>query len=479
MKKILLVLLVISGLFINADSQPCTLGNPGVKLNYTTPEGANCKIGIDLYFDLKHNPGGKWFWVHIWPSSAYANWNYSSPPTMANGGLVGSIASFGVEHQGTNLIVQTSYPPDISAPGFQSGGLTVSEGVGTMAGSERYTVKNLVLTVPGGCNIPQSFTADVWESQSAQSQNVHCFVKGMNFYANDPTVIGLMYCEPPRRYAFTIETINSVGMTVTYKVYIDDGDGIFNSSTDNILVNSGTAVLDASNLYKYQSGVQNYLPYSGQKPYADRDLWVEVTAATVPNAIYAQIVNSCIPLPVNITSFTANRNGEKAELKWTTSMENNNKGFYVERSKVNGGWESVAFIPTKATNGNSDHEIFYGFSDYNISRGVSLYRLRQVDVDNKARYSNTVAIKGVAQSADLIVYPNPYRSGEITIVTDQIQGEFTVKLIDMNGRLVKEWINPGDGKLFLNTIISPGIYTLQAWSKSIGQMGQAKLVILR
>lgn len=466
----------MGGFFHPAGAQPCTLGNPGVKLNYSITEGANCKIGIDLYFDLKHNPGGKWFWVHIWPTSAYSNWSYNNPPTIANGGLTGSIATFGVEHQGTDLVVQTSYPPDNTVPGFQYEGLIVTEATSSVTGAERYTVKNLVLIVPGGCNIPQSFTADVWESQSAASQNVHCFVKGMVFYANDPRATGFINCVVPRTYAFTISTISNADMTADYKVFIDNGDGIFNKTDDNIQVSSGTALLNAANSYRYASGSLSYLPYSGQKPYADRDLWVEVTTAAVPNAVYAHIPNTCIPLPVQLNSFTAARKDNRVELKWTTAAEINNKGFYVERKTGNNEWDRITFVSSAAAGGNSSVMIDYLYNDFNDNSTVTQYRLCQVDLDNKITYSYTRLVKGMGQPGKLLVYPNPSPDGRLVVVLNEMDRENILRLVDMNGKLVKEWMNLPDGQLTIMNL-SSGTYVLRVWNKYSNDTQQVKVII--
>lgn len=466
MKKILLAtsLIGLVSFFYNSNAQPCELGLPGVKLNYSIQNGANCTMGLDLYFDMKHNPGGKFFWVHIWPTSAYSNWGYGSPPTLANGGLTGSIASFGVEHQQNSLVVQTSYPPDPAAPGFQYAGLTVTEDVGTLVpGAERYTVKNLVLNVPGGCNTPQSFTVDIWQSQSAQAQVVHCFMKGMVFYANDPKVTGLLYCLVPRQYKFDITTINTSGLTVNYNVYIDvDGNGIYNPVVDNININSGTATMDASNGYKFSSGILNYPPYSSTKPYSDLPLWVVVSSPTLPNEAYGFITNTCIPLPVKFASFTAIRKNENVELKWATASETNNKGFYIERKITDGNWQQMGFAASKADNGNSNEMLQYQFNDFNNAKAVSQYRIAQMDMDGRTTYSDIRLVKAFGQIANLLVYPNPSPDGTLNVVMENRTATTILQLLDMNGRLVKSWANISNDKIVIENIKS-GIYILRAW----------------
>lgn len=480
MKKILLILsFLAASAFLQKGNTQCTLANPGIKWNYSQVDGANCKIGIDLYFDIIHNSGGKWVWVHIFPAGDYSNFDYSEgkPPTLANGGLVGSIATFGFFHHGTDLYVATSYSPDGGAPGFQYQYLTLAEGTGQLAGSTRYTIQNIVLTIPGGCNTAQSFKADVWESQAADAQKVHCYITEMDFVANDPTITGLLLCQNPRRYTFTVSSLMTTGsMDISYKVYIDDGDGIFNLATDNIMVFSGTTTLNAANQFKYNSGIQDYLPYSNTKPYSDRDLWVEVTSPAVPNAVYGHIINTCIPLPVKLSSFTALRTSDRVKLNWTTASEINNRGFYILRQNGNNGWQVMGYVPSAALNGNSDAPIQYSFTDMNNLGGVTQYRLQQVDMDNSITYSDIRMVKGMDQSGRLLVFPNPSPDGNLNIVLDNMGTDLNVRLIDMNGRLVKEWDRVTNGKIFVSQVAS-GMYTLRVYEKNTGQVHQMKVIV--
>jgi len=184
MKKILLIaaILTIGGFFYTSNAQ-CTFANPGIRIvGQPVTVNGKCVINLELYFEIDHNPGGKYFWVHLWPSSAYPNYGYptSQPPTTSiisggNGALDASIASFGFFHQGSTLTVQPSYPPDANAPNF-SPGVTISEieDGGELPGYDRYTVRGLTITLPQDCSIPQPITMDVWESQAAQAQTMAC-----------------------------------------------------------------------------------------------------------------------------------------------------------------------------------------------------------------------------------------------------------------------------------------------------------------
>jgi Secretion system C-terminal sorting domain len=483
MKKILLLaaLMAVAGLFNQTKAQ-CAFANAGVRLTatpYTDPNTGNCMIGIDLYFDIKHNPGGKYVYVHIWPANQYADYSYptTAPPTLTNGGLTNSIATFGFFHQGETVTLLDSYPPDANVPNYQFAGLAIVKTPGILAGSERFTVSGLIVQSAVSCTTPQLFIADAWESQSAQAQNVHCASKGLQFYANDPKIIGLMFCNVPRTYKFDVSTINAAGMTFDYKVYIDNGDRLFNKLQDTLQIGTGsTIVLNAANSYKYISPVLQYEPYSFTKPYADKSLWVVITSTSLTNEVYGRIDNLCITLPVMLKIFTAVRNDNTVNLKWTTETEINNKGFYVERKTTNGDWMTLGFVTSAAPGGNSAGTITYTFSDINIEKTSTLYRLRQVDFGEKANMSETRMVAGKDNEGRVIVYPNPTYTGELNLLFAKGETLSDIKLVNMNGQTVRQWSNFSGTKIYVNNI-TPGIYNLNVITRGTKEQFNIKVAI--
>jgi hypothetical protein len=480
MKKVILIIAMVAlgGLFNFSKADPCSFGNLGVDVKTSYNQDGKCVIEFDFYFDISHNAGGKWFWIHIWPTSSYPGiFNYAKPPTLTNTGggnghLQNSILTFGFFHQGGVIIPQPTYQPDGTVTVYSD--YDITEVAGTT--SDRYTVRGLTILLPDSCHIPQSLTADAWESQANESQTVACNSSNVPFYVNDPGLRGFLYCQAPRTFSFEVSTISNTDMNITYNVFIDDGNGIYNSATDNINVFTGSTLLNNTNSYKYQSGVQGYLPYSNQKPYADRSLWVVVTSPSRPNAFYYLITNGCAPLPVKFASFSALRNKENVTLKWVTASELNNKGFYLERKYNNTDWQVITFIASQADNGNSSDVLTYNYSDYNNLKGVSEYRIRQVDIDNKATYSEIRLVKGLDQPGSVIVYPNPSTDGQLNIVLDNMEGGADMRLIDMNGRVIKQWINVTTNRLNIN-YISSGMYTLRVWMKGATEPQHIKVIV--
>ncbi len=488
MKKILLsvLMLLLIGLS-NSTRAQCEFANPGIRIvapPYTNPAG-KCVVTMELSFDIQHNPGGKYFWIHLWPASAYPDYNYptSDPPTTSiipggNGVLDNSIASFGFYHFQGALDVLFAYPPDVNAPNFQSG-YTISEieGGGVLPGSDRYTLNGLVITLPLDCSIPQSFTADLWQSQASNAQTVACFSKGVVIYANDPKLNGFLICSAPRAYNFTITTINLSGMVVSYNAYIDDGDGVYNNATDSINIASGNNLqLDNTNNYRFVSGILNYLPYSNQKPFADRALWIVVTSPSIPNEIYLRLDNGCIPLPVQFKSFTAVRNHTNVLLNWTTASEHNNSGFAVERN-VTGTWQEISFVPSVANGGNSDIPLNYQYNDINTVNGITQYRLRQVDFSMQSKYSNVVAVRGEAQPGKIIVYPNP-SGGTVNIVFETADLARDVSLTDMTGRTINQWRGLISNNIRIDNL-KAGLYLLRVIAIETGEQQVEKIVVAR
>jgi hypothetical protein len=186
----------------------------------------------------------------------------------------------------------------------------------------------------------------------------------------------------------------------------------------------------------------------------------------------------CSPLPVTFKSFNANRiSRTNVGLKWETATETNSSGFAVQRNMGAGVWEVVAFIPTKATDGNSSVPLTYTFTDAaNSSLGISQYRIKQVDIDNRARFSEIRAVRGFQQAGKIIVYPNPSTNGRVNVMFDDAEGTRDVMLMDMSGRLVKQWKNV-TGNLLQIDNLTQGMYSLKVINRDTGVQNIEKIVI--
>jgi hypothetical protein len=178
------------------------------------------------------------------------------------------------------------------------------------------------------------------------------------------------------------------------------------------------------------------------------------------------LTGSSVPLPVELTQFTATLAGPATvRLAWTTASENNSDRYEVERS-LDG--LTFARIGSLAAAGNSATPRAYELLDTKLPAGATLpyYRLRQVDLDGTAHYSpvRTVALTGAA--AGLALFPNPAH-GAATLTGAQ-PGE-VVTVLDALGRLVLS--TPADtvgtALLALPTGITTGVYVVRAGSQAL------------
>lgn len=145
-------------------------------------------------------------------------------------------------------------------------------------------------------------------------------------------------------------------------------------------------------------------------------------------------------LPVTWLYFRGTNRNKDNILQWATANESNTKEFKVERS-LNG----IAFsdIGTVAAAGNSTSTNSYTYTDRNIDRlnsSVMYYRLRQIDLDNRFRYSTVIRLTyKETELKHTIVYPNPASTMVTIAVSDKKLIGSTAALYDLNGRIIENF----------------------------------------
>ena len=141
-------------------------------------------------------------------------------------------------------------------------------------------------------------------------------------------------------------------------------------------------------------------------------------------------------LPVELTAFTARRDGEAIRLAWTTASETNNAGFEVQRS-VEGLWEPLGFVEGRGTTTEAQT---YRFTDRDLPYAApgAMYRLRQVDTDGTETLSEAVEITRAAPATLALHgnFPNPF-ARQTTIRYELPQaGRVRLTVYDALGRQV-------------------------------------------
>jgi hypothetical protein len=150
-------------------------------------------------------------------------------------------------------------------------------------------------------------------------------------------------------------------------------------------------------------------------------------------------------LPVELVDFVATPEANKVILKWNTASEKNNNGFEIEKTIDGDHFEKLAFVKGA---GNSSSNTLYAGEDLQPYRGLSYYRLKQIDFSGGTTYSRLAAVYCDVEPESLTLYPNPAEACFYISSKAFEDSKVTVQIID-------SW-----GKTCFNKVFSPGKNTM-------------------
>ncbi|MBX7046260.1 MAG: T9SS type A sorting domain-containing protein [Ignavibacteria bacterium] len=149
-----------------------------------------------------------------------------------------------------------------------------------------------------------------------------------------------------------------------------------------------------------------------------------------------------VPLPVELASFTSYIDKRNVELKWSTSKEENNAGFDVERKLASeNSWIKIGNVQGA---GNSSVMKNYTLEDRNLSTGKYNYRLKQIDFNGNHKYFNlsNEVIVGIPSSFSISQnYPNPFNPSTRINYDLPFDSKVSIKLYDVTGKEVASIVN--------------------------------------
>ena len=210
----------------------------------------------------------------------------------------------------------------------------------------------------------------------------------------------------------------------------DDGDDFGLYSTDSLRTVNIAYILDSDGWYA--SSVYNYPTAVSIYPYVCAD----------------------VTTPVALGQLAASNNTFGNTISWSSISETANKGFEVQRSTDGVNFTTIAFVASKALNGNSSATIQYSYIDENPAIGENYYRVKQVDLNANSSFTNIAKIiKGLANTDGLTLYPNPAKD-KLNIALNSLNGKkSTITIFNNNGKSVRQISLLGTGSL-LNTSVS-------------------------
>lgn len=173
--------------------------------------------------------------------------------------------------------------------------------------------------------------------------------------------------------------------------------------------------------------------------------------------------NLGFPLPVELTSFSAQVTGSDVHLSWNTGSENNDAGFEILRS-IQGemDWNRIGFVPGHGTTIESQN---YSFIDKSLQSGNYRYRLRQIDLNGNFEFSQIIEVTILLPSKFSLSqnFPNPFNPVTTIKYSLPVDAEINISVFNMLGMKVKDLINgqkkAGEYEVKFNSLeLASGVY---------------------
>jgi type IX secretion system substrate protein len=214
--------------------------------------------------------------------------------------------------------------------------------------------------------------------------------------------------------------------------------------------------------YDSKNTTTNYVEKSG---IADFSRW---TLSTPGNA-----------LPVVWGSISVSCANDDAVIRFQTLQEWNTLRFDIERSGDGRTWANVATLNAA---GNSAAPTNYVYTDHQPGAYSSYYRIAQVDVDGRKKYSQVIAGRCGNATNDMLAYPNPAGHLLWVSISSSSAGRCSLQLYDAKGTLVKQQTTPlqiGTNLIQLSLEnLTAGTYLLSATNLELNWKKQLKIVRL-
>ena len=297
-------------------------------------------------------------------------------------------------------------------------------------------------------------------------------------------------------------TGGSQGLYYQAIAFIDKNNGLAGSNGNDIVKTtdggatwtavippSGVTAFAAINMYGFKDGsnvirmsLSDGVAYHCYKTTNLGTLWTEEVLPSLgsTNGIqHMQFVNGTlgfagglagtvmkysVPVPVELTSFTANTTMGIITLNWRTATEINNRGFEIQRKADDNNWVVIAF---KNGNGTTTNTNSYSFTDNisSLNANKLSYRLNQVDFNGQSQFSPVVLVDNIIPVNYSVSqnFPNPFNPS--TIIKYQLPQNSFVNLRIYNSlgqeaaTLVNGMVNAGTYEVQFNASnLSSGVY---------------------
>jgi hypothetical protein len=161
-----------------------------------------------------------------------------------------------------------------------------------------------------------------------------------------------------------------------------------------------------------------------------------------------------IILPVTFMGITAKKENSSVRVLWDVADEVDVMGYEVEKSTNGVNFTKIGYV-------NANGKPSYTYTDNSGAEATVYYRVRNIDIDGKFKYSSIVKLTGKGASTVVRAFPIPARNNVTVQHEKMATGRITLTTVD--GRVVRQ-ITPGSTAIQTNLDLSgiaPGVYMVR------------------
>jgi hypothetical protein len=289
----------------------------------------------------------------------------------------------------------------------------------------------------------QTYTFTVPANSNERKINIH--IKDDNNHTTLGAILDDIELHPETDMAISGATSAVIGTTYNYSVSNSPSSGITYNWNMGANANNATST--------------SATPSTSWSATGNKTLIVTISNSTcVVTSLSAAVLVTGV-LPVTFTNFTGIIKDNKAALTWSTSHEENNSYFVIERSVNGRTYDSAGRVQAGANLTNT-----YTFTENNTN-AISYYRLKQVDISGTYIYSPVITLKNTGNNQEMTVYPTQATSTIQYVVSNNAQVTATVQVFTIAGQPVisqKEVLLKGISIKSLNVSkLATGAYLLK------------------
>ena len=241
-----------------------------------------------------------------------------------------------------------------------------------------------------------------------------------------------------------------------------DNTTLFSTTITNNLTLTGTyqGIGNVSVSYTSNFFMSNFVPTA-----------VTVTPTIADNITFSITYNYCNPtlLSSNILTFTADKvNSATVDLKWLTTNEQPGRKYYIEVSWGGQDFAITGSVPSNTA--NMDASYTYGYSIPPSATGKIYFRLRQVDADGTATWSDVRVVNLDGNGPAFSIYPNP-PSDFINLTLPGDSQDWQVDIFAADGSLVLRnfYRNSNTAKVNFGRRLAASTYFVRAINPQTGK----------